>query len=141
MSTFKDSGKAIDQGKYLNAFLYFLIAALLAVCSYFIIENRNLKAENNGLVSNAQAREDKIRADCQVIIDRNVEKCDARFDVLEKEVKELRYQTITDLRADRDKSAALTSESRKALKAIRVESTKTKQASKELDSVSNSLTQ
>lgn len=139
MSDFKNTEDAIRQGKYLNAFLYFLIAALISVATYFIVENRNLKKENRNLLSNAQSREDKKDAQCDSTIERMTLRFRNDISTLQQEYRDFRIETIEDMRQGREKSEVLASQSRNAARKFKVESRKTKQFSDQIDSVTDNL--
>jgi len=139
MSNFKNSEDEIRQGKYLNAFLYFLIAALLTLTPVLWFDNKNLRAENVELLRVAQAREDKKDAQC----DSTIEKMTIRFrdDIRaqQEEFRVFRDETISDMREGRERSEILSTQSRKAARKFQVESEKTKQFSNQIDSVTEKL--
>jgi len=139
MSDLKNTEDAIRQGKYLNAFLYFLIAAVVSVAAYFIVENRNLKKENRDLIASSQAREDRKEARCDSLI--NVATLPLREDLraLNIEYRDFRTQAMSDMREGNERSEILSSESRKIAKRFRAESQKTKQFSNQIDSVTEQL--
>ncbi len=139
MSTFKESGNEVKQGRYANAFLYFLMAALLSVSGLLIQawvskEKAVAKAYSEGL-----KRADKKDAECDSIIERRDRRHDAEIAILQREVRELRDSHIAELKEERENSERLATESRRALRTIRAETQKSKQASREIDSVTKSL--
>lgn len=139
MSTFKDSGDEVKQGRYANAFLYFLMAALLTVSSVLWFDNKNLREINTTLVSTSQAREDKKDAQCDSTIERMTIRFRDDIRAQQEEFRVFRDETISDMREGRERSEILSSQSRKAARSFQVESQKTKQFSNQIDSVTEKL--
>lgn len=141
MSNFNKSDDEVKHGRYANALIYFLMAIIVTVIPILFWDNKKLRKENNSNAEKWILREDAIRRECAE--ERRIEdrENDERFAEVQQELKDLRNQTIADLRSEREKSEELAIQSRRALRSIQVETKKTKQANKELDSVSNSLTQ
>lgn len=139
MSTFKDSGDEVKQGRYANAFLYFLMAALLTVTSVLWFDNKNLREDNAGLIANSQAREDKKDAQCDSTIERMTIRFRNDIIALQNEYRDFRAETISDMREGRQRSEVLASQARRAAKEFQSESKKTKQFSNQIDSVTEKL--
>jgi hypothetical protein len=141
MSNFKNSDDEVKHGRYANAFIYFLMAVILTVIPILFWDNKKLRKENNSNAEKWIQREDVIRRECAEERREEQREDDKRFEAVQQELRDLRNQTIADLREEREKSEDLATQSRRALRSIQVETKKTKQANKELDSVSKSLTQ
>lgn len=141
MSNFKNSDDEVKHGRYANAFIYFLMAVILTVIPILFWEIMKLRKENNSNGEKWIQREDAIRKECVEERKEQQRKDDERFEAVQQELRDLRNQTIADLRSEREKSEELATESRRALRTIQVETKKTKQANKELDSVSKTLAQ
>lgn len=141
MSNFKESGDEVKQGRYANALIYFLMAIIVTVIPILFYRNNSLVKENNAFEEKAQKREDAIRAEERAECKEELEQARTELVSLRQEVRDLRDETISDLRAERQRSETLATQSRRALRSIQTETRKTKQANKELDSVSKSLTQ
>jgi cell division protein FtsB len=141
MSNFKDSGDEVKQGRYANALIYFLMAIIVTVIPILFYRNNQLVKERNADEEKDRAREDAVRIEVRKECKEEMDVARQELVTLRQEVRDLRDETISDLRAERARSEILASQSRRALKSIQVETQKTKQANKELDSVSKSLTQ
>lgn len=141
MSDFNDSREEIKKGNYQNAFLLFLLTALISVTGFLVYTIKTKESAIEKVVIESEAREDRLRMECARAQEVLTDKYEKRFDGLQKEVRDLRDATIADLREGRAKSEQLVIQTRKSLKAINIETQKTRQASKELDSVSKSLIQ
>ena len=139
MSTFKNSEEAISQGKYLNAFLYFLIAALLTVTSVLWFDNKGLRKEKEELTINGQKREDKKDAECDSTVRRITIEFRNDLRAQREEFRVFQDETIADLREGREVSEKLSTQSRKAAKSFQAESRKTKEYSNQIDSVTEQL--
>lgn len=141
MDNFKNSNDEVKQGRYANALIYFLMAIIVTVIPILFWDNKKLRKENNSNAERWIQREDTIRKECAEEAREERKENDKRFEALQQELREMRNQTIADLREEREKSEELATASRRALRSIEVETKKTKQANKELDSVSKSLIQ
>ncbi len=150
MNTFNDngSGEQVKQGKYANAFLLFLMSALVAVASYFAYQNNQMEANYSKMAerdrahnSERQSREDSIRREYQATLDKRENYHEGRYNKLQYKIDSIRDNTIADLKMGRVKSEALATQSKNIVKTLQSEVKKTSEVTKELDSVSNTVTQ
>lgn len=148
MSTFNDGGAGdeIKQGKYANGLILLLISLLGVVASYFSYQLGQTRTEYNTSLEQARisdqkqrVREDSIRAIYQTKLDGRESYHEKRYGLLELKIDSMNANYIAEIKMTRAKSEVLVNENRKVSKAFQVEVKKTKDVTKELDSVSNSV--
>lgn len=148
MSTLNDggAGEEVKQGRYANALILILISCLGVVGSYFSYQFGQLKAdakatqaEERAEAEKDRAREDKIREQYQKKLDERELHHERRYNVLQAKLDSIRDNIVTEAKMGSVKSEALASQGKKNAKAFQAEVQKTKEITKELDSVSNSV--
>lgn len=148
MSTFNDSGAGgeIKQGKYANGLILLLMSFLGVVASYFSYQQGQVKSEYRASLEQSRLadqkqriREDSIRAEYQSKLDGRESYHENRYNLLQVKIDSMNANYIAEIKMTRAKSEVLASENRKVSKAFQVEVKKTKEVTKELDSVSNSV--
>lgn len=150
MSAFNDNGAGdeIKQGKYANAFLLFLMAALVAVASYFAYQSTKDKSEYQDYKKDIKLeeedrrnREDKIRQEYQAKLDNREKYHEERYNLLQYKIDSLRDNIIADSKMNTVRSEVLATKSKKTAQSFQAEVRKTTNAAKELDSISKSVTE
>lgn len=147
MSTFNDggAGEEIKQGKYANGLILLLISLLGVVASYFSYQlgqsktdYKQSKQEDKIEQEEQREREDKIREMYQSKLDQREQFHEHRYRLLQMRADSL-SDYLVDVRIGRAKSEFLASESKKTAKSFQAEVRKTVDVTKQLDSVSNSV--
>lgn len=139
MSNFNKADDEIKHGRYANATIYILSAALLSVSSFLVYIIKTKDATIDRIHAEYAAREDKGTSRCDSTVARVTAGFRAELKDLREEFREYREQTREDRLADNARSEMLTIEGRRAARSFKAESDKAKKVVKEIDSVTENL--